>query len=103
MPIAMLFCYRDPQIQKDFVVALYDGGDFLRSLPNALSENGVFIAQVGQAPILKSPSEDHSMHRNRVKFIQSLIDLGFQSILDYEEVSDKTIVCVDLSVDFHSG
>jgi hypothetical protein len=86
------FCftpYRDPQIQKDFVEALYDGGPFLRSLPNALSENGIFVGQVGQAPSLKDPLEDHSLNRNRVKFIQSLIDLGFLSILDYEEVCEQ--------------
>eukprot|EP00536_Pseudo-nitzschia_multiseries_P012036 jgi/Psemu1/207554/e_gw1.440.11.1 len=38
----------DPQIQKDFVIALYDEGPFLKSIPNALSSDGIFISQVGQ-------------------------------------------------------
>ena len=70
--------------------ALYDGGPFLRSLPNALSDIGVFVGQLGMASTIFDPVEEHSpMSKNRVKFIQTLIDLGFKSILDYEEVRDS--------------
>ena len=86
--VVFSFRYRcsDPQVQKDFVDALYGGGPFLSSLYNAVSSDGVFVAQVGQAPDISSPSEEHSLNKNKVKFINSLADLGFESISDYEEV-----------------
>ena len=77
---------RDPQIQKGFVDALYDGGPFLQSLPAAIGQNGVLIAQVGEASELKSPPEHISLNRNRVNFIRTLSDLGFAALRDYEEV-----------------
>jgi hypothetical protein len=83
-PSTSLTCpSRDPQVQKDFVNALYDGGPFLHSLPNALAENGIFVAQVGAASSLNSPAEHLSLHQNRVNFVESLVSLGFLSIRDY--------------------
>lgn len=65
--------------------ALYDGGPFLRSLPNALAEAGIMIAQVGVANTIHSPSAEYSIDRNRVKFIETLVALGFPTVRDYEE------------------
>ena len=79
--------FRDPQIQKAFVDALYDGGPFLGSLPAAIAENGLLIAQVGEASQLKSPPENVGLNKNRVAFIRTLSDLGFVVVRDYEEVS----------------
>ena len=76
----------DPQVQRAIVDALYDEGPFLKAIPNALSTNGIFTGQVGEAPDIASPREDMDQNRNRVKFIRSLSNLGFQSIIDYEEV-----------------
>ena len=73
-----------------FVDALYDGGPFLQSLPKALSSNGIFVSQVGEAPYLHSPSEEYSLNKNRVKLVESLVDLGFENVRDYEEVSELT-------------
>jgi hypothetical protein len=78
--------YRDPQVQVDIVDALYDGGPFLTSLPKGLREDGILIAQVGEAARMEAPAEERSWHRNRVKFIKTLIENGFESIRDYEEV-----------------
>jgi len=75
----------DPQIQKGFVDALYDGGPFLGSLPEAIAKDGILIAQVGEASELKSPPEHISLNRNRVNFIRTLADLGFVALRDYEE------------------
>ena len=80
----------DPQVQKSFVDALYDGGPFLKSLPHAVASDGIFVAQVGETPDIRSPPEEHSLSRNRMKFIQSLVDLGFESIRDCEEVSNNS-------------
>ena len=43
------FMFSDPQVQKSFVDALYAGGPFLQSLPNALAPDGFLLAQVGEA------------------------------------------------------
>jgi hypothetical protein len=88
--VLSLIYSRDPQIQRDFVVALYDGGPFLKSLPNAVASDGIFIAQLGMAPDITTPSEELSLNKNRVNFVNSLVDLGFESIRDYEEVSRDT-------------
>lgn len=52
----------------------------------------MFIGQVGEAPHLSDPREDLSLNRNRVNFIKTLIDLGFESIVDYDEVSKCTVM-----------
>ena len=85
--ILLSYPCRDPQVHVDIVDALYDGGPFLTSLPNGLREDGILIAQVGEAARMEAPEEEHSWHRNRVKFIKTLINNGFESIRDYEEVS----------------
>jgi hypothetical protein len=85
----ILYC-RDPQNQIDFVDALYSDGPFLRSLFDALQPNGIVTAQVGQAASLSDPPEDYSINKNRLKFIQSLISLGFETVRSYEEVRDRT-------------
>jgi len=77
----------DPQIQVPFVEALYSGGDFLNSIPNALSEDGIFVAQVGESASIVDPPEHLTLQRNRATFSQTLTRLGFQAIRDYEEVS----------------
>ena len=68
------------------MVALYDDGPFLKSLPKALSWDGVLVAQVGEASYIDSPAESLSMNRNRANFLRSLGDLGFEAVRSYEEV-----------------
>jgi spermidine synthase len=75
----------DPQVRKDFVEALYDGSEFLHSLPNALSEDGILVAQVGAEGLSKSPAEHLSLNLNRVKFIECLASIEFQSIRDFTD------------------
>jgi hypothetical protein len=67
------------------VNALYSVGPFVTSLLHALAEDGILVAQVGEAPNIRSPSGDFSVDRNRLGFIDALVTLGFQSIRDYEE------------------
>ena len=74
----------DPQIQKDFVNALYDDdGPFLNAIPKALSEDGIFISQVGESPTLKDPGEQWTEDRNRYRLVKSLAKLGFTTIRSY--------------------
>ena len=78
--------YRDPQIQIPFVQALFAGGPFLSSIPNALSDEGILVAQVGESPSIVDAPEHLTLHRNRATFSRTLAELGFQVIRDYEEV-----------------
>jgi hypothetical protein len=78
---------RDPQILIPFVEALYDGGPFLQAVPKALSPDGIFLCQVGEAPGIDDPAAEASVDRNRANFFKSLIKLGFQGTRDYEEVT----------------
>lgn len=75
----------DPQIQKDFVNALYDEGPFLKSIPNALNENGIFISQVGESVSMDDPAEKDTTNINRVRLVKSLSRLGFSSIRSYSD------------------
>ena len=81
----VIYC-SDPQIEKDFLDALYDEGPFLRSLGKALTPDGLFVSQVGEAPELDTVVEVHSNNKNRVKLIRSLVNLGFEFVQSYEEV-----------------
>ena len=92
-------CDRDPQIQPqrdggDFASALYNGNSFLDSLYNGLSADGIMMAQVGQAPRSSEPAENNSWMENRLKFVERLTSLGFQSIQDYDEVRKVAKVAI---------
>ena len=71
----------------EFAAALYGDEGFLRALYNALTEDGIIVTQVGDAPTLFDVPEVNSLHKNRAAYVNALIELGFQSILDYQEVS----------------
>jgi len=75
----------DPQIQKDFVDALYDEGPFLKSIPNALTDDGIFISQVGESVHMEDPVEQNTDNRNRVKLVKSLSRLGFTTVRSYSD------------------
>ena len=84
--VLLLLTCSDPQIEKDFLDALYAEGPFLRSLPIALTTEGVVVIQVGEAPWQDSASEVYSHQKNRARLINSLVSVGFEVTQDYEEV-----------------
>lgn len=43
------------------------------------------MAQVGEANSIRSPSGEFSIDKNRIKFIKTLVALGFPTVRDYEE------------------
>lgn len=73
----------DPQLQKDFVDALYDEGPFLKSIPGALTDDGIFISQVGESPASDDPSEQLTESLNRYRLTKSLASFGFSTIRSY--------------------
>ena len=77
----------------EFAAALYGDKGFLRALYNALSEDGILITQVGEAPIVYSAPEDRTVDRNRRIYSDTMVALGFQNILDYQEVSFFVVLC----------
>lgn len=75
----------DPQIQKDFVNALYDKGPFLKAIPHALNDDGIFISQVGESAAMDSPAEEYTGDRNRQRLVESLSSLGFTIVRSYSD------------------
>jgi hypothetical protein len=82
----LLLFHRDPQIQKEFVNALYnDEGPFLQSIPNALHDDGIFISQVGESSDINDPGEQFTDDRNRYRLVNSLSKLGFSTVRSYSD------------------
>jgi hypothetical protein len=69
-----------------YVAGPAEYGDFTSLVAELISENGVFVAQMGEAPSLSWPSAENSVMKNRFDFIKSLPQYGFKSVVDYEEV-----------------
>ena len=59
-----------------------------------LSSDGIFTAQVGDAPALKTAASGNPDMKGRFDFIDSLQESGFVRIVDYEEVRIKLIYTV---------
>ncbi|KAG7357527.1 spermine/spermidine synthase domain containing protein [Nitzschia inconspicua] len=68
-----------------YVAGPAEYGDFTSLVSKMISDRGVFVAQMGQAPNLNLPSAKHSVMKNRFDFIESLPQFGFKSVVDYEE------------------
>jgi hypothetical protein len=75
----------DPQDVVQFAKALYGDSSFLGALYAALSENGILITQVGDAPGRGDAPEHLGDDGNRVVYATSLATIGFKSIVDYSE------------------
>ena len=43
------------------------------------------VAQVGESNSIRSPSGEFSVDKNRIKFVETLVSLGFPTVRDYEE------------------
>ena len=61
----------------------------MRAFYNALSEDGIIVMQLGEAPEVWHPDETHSKFKNRAAAIRLLEEVGFESIHAYEEVRDR--------------
>jgi hypothetical protein len=60
-------------------------------LPDWLSTQGVFVAAAGEAPALDSPPEEYSKQQFKDRFVDALVDIGFESVRDYEEVRTEGV------------
>lgn len=57
----------------------------MKSIPNALSDDGIFIAQVGESVNVDDPPEQLTDNMNRYRLVSSLPKLGFTSIRSYTD------------------
>ena len=84
---ARLALCSDPESKGPFAKSLYGDDTFMRALYNSLSDDGVLVMQLGEAPKSFSPDETYSKFKNRAALMSFLEKVGFQSIHTYEEVS----------------
>lgn len=73
----------DPHDDVEFAVALYNNDEYITSLYNALSEDGILVVQVGESAQLADPAEELTMYKNRQIMIEKLTELGCESITIY--------------------
>jgi hypothetical protein len=71
---------RDPESTVEFSDPLHGNPSLIDAFARALGDHGVFIAEMGEAADLDSATT-HEFHR----FVQALVETGFESIFDYTE------------------
>lgn len=67
----------DPNYDIDFVVELYTSDNYIQSLYNGLTSDGILVVQVGMAPSAKSPADEAGPFVNRSKMKEKLTRAGF--------------------------
>jgi len=75
----------DPQDNVSFAKFLYSNDDFTDALYNALTDEGVLIMQLGEAPWSTSVPDELGKSHMRASLEKDLIRFGFQSLHQYEE------------------
>eukprot|EP00557_Chaetoceros_sp_GSL56_P001364 CAMPEP_0176496106 /NCGR_PEP_ID=MMETSP0200_2-20121128/11021_1 /TAXON_ID=947934 /ORGANISM="Chaetoceros sp., Strain GSL56" /LENGTH=768 /DNA_ID=CAMNT_0017894045 /DNA_START=676 /DNA_END=2978 /DNA_ORIENTATION=- len=75
----------DPEDDIPFAAALYNNHDFTQTLFNALTDDGVLILQLGEAPDHDSPASQFTKAARRENLIDILVDIGFETIHMYED------------------
>lgn len=77
-------CYSsDIGLSSDLVFDYEDALEVFEGLHDAMSENGVLVAAMGDAPTRESPAIDTEIAKG---FSEVLVQAGFESVRDYEEV-----------------
>jgi hypothetical protein len=77
--------HRNPAAEVAFSDVLYSSGEFVRSIRNALTEDGIFVAQVGAESSLRDAANEFTVKKQEANFIRHLVDSGFVSVKDYSE------------------
>lgn len=72
----------------EFSDFLYDNDDFTEAISNALGDNGILIAQIGESDHSYDPPLQYSDDNANV-FIDALLEEGFQSINIYTEAHGR--------------
>jgi len=75
----------DPEDQIDFAAVLYNSTSFEKSVMNALSDDGILVAQLGRSPMHRDPADESSPFSTRGNMINNLEQLGYKSLHVYAE------------------
>jgi hypothetical protein len=81
----------DPSSFLPFSDLLYSNNDLMDALANALGEEGIFAAQVGEADELDDPAELFDDEEQLTDFLKGLERTGFESVLDYHEAHGRLL------------
>ena len=65
---------------------LYTNDAYLKSLYNALSDDGVIVLQLGLSPFNDDPAESMTLSRRRAYLMSSMERVGFESLHVYDEI-----------------
>jgi len=76
----------DPQDDVPFAEVLYTNDAYLKSLYNALSDDGVIVLQLGISPKSNDPAESMALSRRRAYLMSSMERVGFESLHVYDEI-----------------
>ena len=80
------FCLcSDPSSYSNFSDVLYLNEDFADALSNALDDEGIFVAQVGEANCYTDPGSHLTKQRAERVFTKNLIANGFEAVDTYDE------------------
>jgi len=75
----------DPQDNVPFADMLYTDKAFIKTLYNALSEDGIIVMQLGDSPTITDPPEEFSKNSKRNFVMNVLGEVGFDHVHVYEE------------------
>lgn len=75
----------DPQDNVPFADMLYTNKAFIKTLYNALSEDGIIIMQLGESPNFSDPAEELSRNSKRDFVMNVLEEVGFNHVHVYQE------------------
>ena len=68
----------DPNDDHPFAKVLYTDDGYVTSLYDALTDDGILVVQVGEAPKPRSPSDENGDFENRSTMIKMLDAIGFK-------------------------
>jgi hypothetical protein len=77
--------YSDPSSVVEFSDVLYDNDVLIRSLWNALGEDGILVAQVGESELTRQAGAQYTNRKAEFVFTEKLKRQGFSKIEDYSD------------------
>lgn len=75
----------DPEDDVPFADMLYTSSEFLTTLYDALSEDGIIVFQLGASPGNDEPPQEATLNSRRAFLADSLEGVGYKSVHIYEE------------------
>ena len=77
--------HSDPEDDIPFAEMLYNDEDFVETLYNSLTDDGVIVLQLGEAPGEEDPGEEFTKSSRRQTLIYLLEEVGFETMHFFED------------------